>query len=340
MKAISETKVLVTGASGFLGSFLAERLSADGYKVYALLRRNSSKQYLKNIEGIRLVYGDLLDIRSLRSAVKDMDVVINCAALMSNYDWLSRGVFYRVNCAGTKNMLDASISQGVKHFIHISTVGVLGGSDKPVYLDEEAPYGRRLSKYEWSKCEAERVLLRYIKNYNLPITIVRPAQLYGPRMLYGWLPTLKSIRNAKFMIIGSGSPLIHPTHVDDAIDAIASLILKKESFGEIFHIAGPQAISLKSLFFTIAQHLDVPLPKCIPYVFTYWISAIAEGIPHFMKSERLSLLTRHRVRFFKENHAYNTNKAKSQLGYGPKTGLDAGIKNMVDWFIDNGHLEK
>jgi len=340
MKPIHQTKVLITGASGFLGSSLLERLSRDGYKVHALLRASSNKQYLNDLEGINFIYGDLLDMHSLRSAVKDTDVVIHCAALMSNHDWASRNEFYRINCMGTKNILDVAISSGVKHFIHISTVGVLGGNSRQDYLDENAPYGDRLSKYEWSKCEAERILLGYLKNYKAPITIVRPAQLYGPRSAYGWLPTLKAIKNSRFMIVGDGSSLIHMTYIDDVIDGIASLILENNSFGEIFHLAGPEAVPVKRVFHTIAQYLNAPMPGSIPYVLAYSLSAIAECIPRFAKSERLSLLTRHRVSFFKDNHIYNIDKARKELGYNPKVGLDTGIKRMVDWFIKNGHLEE
>lgn len=340
MKRFSETKALVTGASGFLGSHLVERLSRDGYRVYALLRKSSSKEYLKDIKGINFIYGDLFDIPSLKSATKDMDVVIHCAALMSNYDWVKRKEFYRINCMGTKNMLDAAISSGIEHFIHISTVGVLGGNNGQVYLDENALYGKRLSNYEWSKSEAERILLNHGKGSEVPITIVRPAQLYGPRMVYGWLVTLSSIKQNKFMIIGDGSPLIHMTYIDDVIDGIVSLILKKESYGKIFHFAGPEAISLKRLFFTIAENLNAPMPQSVPYFLTYMLSAMVENIPYFVKPKKLSLLTRHRVRFFKENHIYDISKAKEELGYNPRVSIEAGVKKMVDWFVENNYLAK
>jgi len=339
MKTIAGSRVLVTGASGFLGSYLVEKLVREGCRVSALLRKNSNRKYLNEIKGVSLAYGNLLDMPSLKKASEGMEVAIHCAALMSNYDWRSRSEFYRVNCTGAENMLQAAMASGVKHFVHISTVGVLGGNNSNRYLDEAAPYGERLSKYEWSKCEAERILSGYIKNYNYPITIVRLAQLYGPRMVYGWLATLKSIKEAKFAIIGNGASLIHMTYIDDVVDGIISLILKEEAFGETFNFAGPEAVSLKEVFCIMAKYLDAPLPKSVPYAPAYCISAVVEAIPRFMKSEKLSLLTRHRVRFFRENHVYSIDKAREKLGYNPKTGLDSGIQRMVDWFRQNGYLK-
>jgi nucleoside-diphosphate-sugar epimerase len=329
--------ILITGATGFVGGHLVAALSEENNNVTVLVRKNSNLRYLNN-EKIKIVYGDLQDKESLNSALKNVDIVIHSAGLMSDRDYASKKDFFKINVRGTENLITGClIKNEIKQFIHISTVGVYGCTGK-IAINESYGYGKSLSPYEWSKAEAEKIVLKYADR--IPITILRLGQLYGPRMIYGWTNVIEMIYTDRMKIIGKGESLIHLTYIDDVVNGIKMAIGNEKCIGQIFNICSENIYKLSEVFQAIADTLGKPHPKSIPYYPVYILSCLLNFIPSFLRPKSLRLLTPHRVRFFKNNHIYDISKAKMVFGYNPAFNMQEGIKRMVEWYFSEFKTRK
>jgi len=178
-------KVLVTGAGGFIGSHLCESLVGEGYEVRALVRYNSKNFWdwlehssVKN--EIEVIQGDIKDFDSVKKATKDVRIIFHLAALISiPYSYQVQQAFVDVNIKGTLNLLQASLLNGIEKFIHTSTSEVYGTAQY-VPMDENHPINPE-SPYAATKAAADYLALSFYKSFNLPVVILRPFNVYGPR---------------------------------------------------------------------------------------------------------------------------------------------------------------
>jgi len=331
---VTQLRILVTGGTGFAGSNLANRLIKRGYEVRVLTRKATDKtDYLKNL-GIELYSGDICDKKSVNEAVKNVDVVYHLAAA-----WQEAAIpdkaYWDVNVGGTKNILDASVKENVERFVHCSTVGVHGHISNPP-ANESYPYNPG-DIYQKTKCEGEKLALKYFREIGLPGVVVRPSGIYGPgdtRLLR----LFKSIYHRKFVMIGKGDVCYHLTYIDDLIDGFELCGEKKEAPGEIYIIAGNVSPSLNQLVSVIARALDVPIPtKRFPFVWPVWLAGwVCEAVCKPWGIE--PPLFRRRVDLFRKNRAFDISKAKRELGFEPKFDLETGIKTTADWYKKQGWL--
>lgn len=328
------TKVLITGSSGFVGGHILSALIGNGRFDISLLLRDPSRV---KIGSVKVYEGDITKASTLKDALKGKEIVIHCAALMSNYDFMPRRSFYEVNVLGTKNLLMSCDKKTLRQFIHISTVGVYGSTGiQPA--GEDAPYGNRLSNYEWSKKEAELELFRYSSKNSVPFTVLRPSQLYGRGMHYGWNETIKSINGGTLLIPGAGAAKIHLLNIKDLVRAVIMVTDNPVAVGKIYNIAGPEKPSLKEVFGIIASILGVKPPRRVPYNAALAASLILTAIPNCLKNKKLKLLTPHLVKFFVEGHVYDISRANTELGYNPSVRIDDGFREMIAWCREEGIL--
>jgi nucleoside-diphosphate-sugar epimerase len=265
----------------------------------------------------------------MKKVCSGMRCVIHSAALMADADWAPKEEFYRVNVEGTQRLLAVASAAGVENLVYLSTVGVLGNPSR-IPADESVPYGHDLSVYEWSKREAEQVVLQWIRAEQLRGTVLRLAQMYGPGMRYGWPQTIEALRNGSMWIPGRGDALLHLTHIDDVVQAIGLVLSQpNRAAGEIFNVAGPEAVPIREIFYDLADILDVPRPTHLPYFLVYGAAQLLSVVPYGFKPARLKLLDAHRVMFFNKDHAYDTGKAKSCLGFAPKISITEGFRNWI-----------
>src|SRR5215510_6323824 len=210
-----EERILVTGATGFTGGHLCERLIREGHQVRALVR-DENRCSEQRRWGVEIVTGDLRDPESLKRATNGINVVYHIAALFRPEN-VSRKEMWENNVQGTKNMLDAAIKAGVHRFVHCSTIGVHGDIKQPP-ANEETPYAPG-DHYQESKVKGERVALQYMDEGRLPIVVFRPGGIYGPRDLR-FLKLIKAIKTGWFVMLGPGKVLYQMIYVDDLIDGI------------------------------------------------------------------------------------------------------------------------
>lgn len=330
---LAEPKILVTGATGFIGRHLIPGLKSRYSDVYAFVRRTSNTSFIQEF-GVPLRYGDLLDKDSIKEGIKDIDIIIHLGALMSNKDYLPREEFYKVNVLGTKNLIEES-SGKIRQFIHISTVGVYGATDE-FGVDESCPYGSRLSDYEYSKAESERVIMDFASRQKFPYSILRLGQLYGPYMYYGWPEIFERIEKRHMFILGKGDKLLHLTYISDVICGIMLVIENQKCINQIFNICAQKAHSLKEIFYTIAEKLNKPFPKSIPVFPVYLIASLLEALPYRIKKKfSLKYVSLHRLSFFCQHRVYKIDKAREVFNYNPQIDLYTGIEKTIKWYLES-----
>jgi nucleoside-diphosphate-sugar epimerase len=321
-------KILVTGATGYLGSNFIKYLLKNGpsdINISALMR---TELHSWQQDEISIIKGDLTSLQEDKFCNESYDVIVHFAALMADNDELPTSAFNRVNVEGTRNLILAIKNCGVRQFIQISTVGIYGATKKAPVL-EVSKYGSNLSAYETSKVNAEIICKELCLKLDIPLTILRLGLMYGEGMKYGWPDVISSIKKGQMKIIGDGKPLIQLSYVHDIIRGIYYSMGNQSTFGETINLCGDDICSISEVFNKMADLLKVPHPGKLPYRSLYLLSLGLVHFPKFLKPNKIRLITPHRIRFFKENHVYSIAKAMKFINLFPDYDLNSGLQKMI-----------
>jgi nucleoside-diphosphate-sugar epimerase len=326
--------VLITGGSGLLGGHLVERMVQQGHKVRALVRKTSDIEHLKTT-GAEIVYGDVVDYDSLVAAAKGMDMVIHAAARVLP-GWGAWRDFESCIVEGTENILNASIAAGVKKFVYVSSVTVMGNAvlgDKPA--DETAPYIdvelTREAYYDHAKAKAEQIVLDYHKQGKICTTVVRPGMLYGPRCR---LLTDRIYRYVKMFPVLPGNAMAKTAlvHVHDVADCIILAATSEKSWGQIYNIAPEEIVTFRDFINSMAKAAGKSEFKiAIPLGVVYASAAVIEMWGRLTRSEDAPFLTRSDIKFVRDGMYIDGTKARKELGWQPKISIEEGCRQYVEW---------
>ena len=324
-------KVLVTGGAGFIGGHLVWTLIKKGTFVKVLFRQASCANKLQNTP-VELVYADITDRRSLNGIAEGIDIVYHLAAQIGKWG-VGEKRFQAINVQGTKNLLEECVRSGVKQFIFASTPGVQGKGY--IKAEESLPYNPPYA-YERSKSEAEKLVKEFHRARNLSVTILRPDFVYGPGDLRR-LPLYRAVGNKRFLLIVDGNAVLHPTYIEDVVQAFCLLANNPVGFGQIYNIAGPRVITVREYAETIAQALNVSFPRLrAPLPLARAVARSSEAFSRISGKEPFLSLSK--IEFLTINHGCDISKAIRQLGYGPKIGFGEGMRRAIDWYYRNDLL--
>lgn len=322
-------RILVTGAGGFIGSHIAEKFAKDGYSVVAFSRQVPVSLLEHN--NIFIKVGDISDVNSLREAIKDVDAVVHCAALLAarTYD---RERVYAVNYYATQNLLELAYRNKIERVLHISTGGVLGGIDKPP-ADETSPYNPE-DLYEETKMLAEKKVLEYVGK-GLNALIVRPTWSYGERDKRVF-KLVNSIKKRKIIKIGDCKNIQHPVYISDLVNGIL-LALEKGVKGSIYFVGGDEYITTNDVIDIIANILKVKiLPFHLPIIPMKKFAQALDSI--YKQLGREAPFSMVKLGFFIKNRAFSIEKAKRELNYHPKVKFKEGMEKTIKWYYEQKWL--
>jgi nucleoside-diphosphate-sugar epimerase len=308
-------KILVTGATGFIGHHIVNSLLTKRYKIRCLVRKNSNYKPLKKT-GVEIWFGDLTNKKSINGIVDGIDIIFHLGAV-GNINATSKKYYkeYRkVNVDGTKNLLEQCTRHKIKKFIHFSSMAVMGNLKKEGSVTENdkckptTPYGK-------SKLESETIALKFWKKYQIPVVILRPTMVYGEGEKEEMKKIIKFVKLRIVPIFGDGKNLIHMTYVKDVVQA-AITSSKRGNPGEVY-IIDSECYTWNELVDLIAKKNKIKIFKFhIQISVSKIIISIVEKISNFFgiippfTSERLINLTNKRI--------YDISKARKELGYRPK----------------------
>lgn len=327
---------LITGATGLLGSHIAEQLRQSGELVRALIRPTSQTNvpFLKQI-GVELVTGDLADRASLERAMQGISVVYHAAAKVG--DWGTKQEFERETIQGTKNVVDACLAAGVRRLIHISSTSAYGHPEpggQPI--DETFPLGDRFwmwDDYTKAKIAAERYIWDAIAQRGLKATIIRPSWLYGPRDRLSIFRIARSLRRGRVRIIGEGTNPMNSVYAGNAAEACLLAAAKPEAAGQAYNVTNDGIITQRDYFNAYADALKLPRPtKRIPYGVAYAAAWVLEAIFRMLRKQRPPFITRYATWLLGRHTFYSTEKAQRELGWQPRVGYQEGIARTVAWY--------
>ena len=323
---------LVTGANGYTGKHLCRYLAERGVPTRGMYYPPDGEPTFAH-ENLEFVPGDLRDRESLRRALEGIEVVHNIAALYRPTNVPDR-LYREVNVDGVRNIVELAAEAKVKRFVQCSTIGVHGHVENPP-ADELTP-PKPDDYYQETKLEGERISLQRGRELGMPVSVIRPAAIYGP-LEERFLKLPKLLQKGRFVMFGDGEVLYHFIHVDDLCAAFVLAAEKPEAVGEVFIIADDGAITLNRIIEIMGDELGVPPPRLrLPYWALYVPSAICE-----FACKPLGLsppLHRRRAHWFSSTRSFDITKARTRLGFTPKMPTEEGLRAMVRSYVEAGWL--
>jgi len=317
--------VLVTGGTGFIGGFLVERLVSRGDRVRCLVLEREEVSPLSRWP-VQLCYGDICRPETLREAVQGVDYIYHLAAVKTVWD---EAVYFRVNYEGTKNLVEACLSQNrqLKRFLFTSSQAAAGPSVDGHRLTEEEG-GAPLTAYGRSKRAAEEFLQAH--RHELPSTILRLALVYGPRNI----TTERGLRMARRRVIPKVEQYFDLIYIQDAVEAMMLAAEQEQACGQVYFITSRECVTLQQV---VEQALQiqrkkgwvVPIPwglfkllMKLQWVYRQLVDRPSQPLnPDYELSELL--------------HKYwvcSGEKAQRELGFEPKVSLQEGLQQTIRWY--------
>ena len=341
-------KVLLTGGSGFIGSHIAELFSSKGIPTKCLLRKFSKQDFIEQL-GLEIVYGDLLDLDSLKLSMKDVDFVIHTAGKSS--DWGSYQDFYQTNVVGTLNILKACAFSNITNVVITGSVSSYGEENNFTIKDEDSPFNSHypyfldkvfpsaMNYYRDTKAILTEEAILFAEENKLNLTVIEPAWVYGEREFNtGFYEYVKAAKDGMQWAPGSKNNKFQVIYAGDLAKAYLLAYENKLSGVERFIIANPQSDKLADIHRLFCQHAGIKAPKYLPKFLVYPAGFLMETFSTWLRQKKPPLLTRARVDMMYDNIEFSGKKAAKLLSFKPGFTLAQGIKKTVQWYIDNGYL--
>lgn len=327
---------LVTGATGFLGSHIAEKLVQNGQPVRALVRPTSKTDFLKEL-GVENTVGDLADPKSLEPALDGVETVYHSAAKVG--DWGHWPDFERDTIQATDNLARAALKAGVKRFIHVSSISAYGNPDgKDLVIDETCPLGQNMHKWSYytrAKVAAENNLWQMHRDEGLPLTVIRPSWIYGIRDRTSIARLHRMITTGRIKILGSGDNRLNTVYAGNVADACLLAAQNDIALGQAYNCSNDGEITQKQYLSLWADAFGCPPPKVhVPYWLAYSLAFDLEVIGRLFKWKKPPFITRYSVWLMGRSVFFPADKARQQLGWQSRVSYEEGVKRTADWFLN------
>jgi UDP-glucose 4-epimerase len=329
-------KLLVTGATGFIGQYLVKKLTQEGHTVRCLVRDLRQAEKLLDKKNIEYVLGDLTIKETLDNICDQISVVYHLAAIMGHEPPSKPAFekFRRVNTEGTRNLAECCVGKGIDRFIYVSSTAAMGLLKQSVV--SEATPCRPHTPYQVSKYEGELVLKEFSEKRSLPVVILRPSMVYGPGFGGDFLTITKLIRTGFFPKIGFGKNLSPALYIEDLVDCLYGS-KEKAAVGETYIISSEESYELSSVAKIIAEASEVKVRMFfVPKFLAMFGAWVLEHI--FTLLGKKPIVTSRNIDSTTTDRTFDVTKAKRDLGFQQRVTIEQGLRNTVRYFQSVGHL--
>jgi nucleoside-diphosphate-sugar epimerase len=324
---------LITGATGFVGGHIAEALVQRGWQVSAIVRPTSDTKFLEKL-AIKLHRGELGDARLLADALADVNVVVHAAAKVG--DWGPVEDYRAVNVEQLRALLDACKGKPLSRFIHVSSLGVYEGrhhygSDESVPLPKQHADG-----YTQTKVESEHLVLQYHRDFAVPVVVLRPGFVYGPRDRTVLPRIIDNLRKHQVRYPGGGNAAMNTIFVGNFVQAVLLALDNPKAVGQIYNLTDGEFVSKRNFIEAICDALGLDKPTGTPPL---WLAKIvtwiAEKKARLKGAKEAPKFTFAKLKFMGYNLDFSIEKAKRELGYLPQTSFKDGMAQTLAYYKQN-----
>ncbi|MER3403836.1 MAG: hypothetical protein C4289_00545 [Chloroflexota bacterium] len=322
-------RVLVTGATGFLGRYLVAALQERGYRVHALVLPSEDPAWLSK-RGVTIYQGDSRYLETLAGTMQGIDGIFHLAALTRF--WRPLREYYAVNVTGTANICQAALAARVRRFIHVSSAVVYGfGIGQPAR--EEFPLQPLAEPYSVSKAEGERIVQHMIARERLPAVIIRPGTVFGPGDSLNFGRIAHQLLSKRGIIIGSGRNALSLVYVTDVIQGLIFAFESDQAVGNIYNIGNDRPVTQEEALYTIADAVGARRPEIhVPLRLLYVLAKVSECASTLAGYMLQPLVTRQGVLLYGTDNRLCIEKARRELGYVPQVSVQEGLQRTGRWF--------
>ncbi len=327
---------LITGATGFVGSHLAEAAAARGLRVRALVRPSTDATLLESL-GADIVRGDLGDTESLRRAADGVEYVFHCAARVG--DWGPIEEYRAVNVDPLRILLDACRTTRVRRFVLLSSLGVYPARHHRGTDESEPLPDSHMDGYTITKVEAERLARDFHERHFLPLTILRPGFIYGPRDRTLLPRLIENLRGRTVRYISSSRLALNCIYVKNLVEAFFLAMDNPRADGQVYNLTDGESVTKRRFIEAVCAGLELPRPKALPV--PLWLAKL---LARWMESRarkrgaaEAPRLTQARLKFMGLNLDFSIDKAKRELGYHPAYTFDEGMRQTLAWIKGQQH---
>ena len=326
MATTSVASAFVTGASGFIGRALADRFRADGAEVRGVDLVTSGGDDA-------IVRGDVTKPGAWQDHAKGCDVVIHTAAVVGMYT--AREGYWEGNVVAPRLVLDAAVAGGATRFVHLSSI-VVFGFEFEGEVDERTPVHPNGVHYVDTKIASEQVVLAAHADGEVPCTIVRPGDVYGPGSRPWTIEPVKRLKARQLVLPGGGRGMHSPVYVDDLVDGIIRAATVPAAVGRIFTITGGEAVTIGDFVAYYCRMLGIERPRTVPAGVA---RAVARVIDTAARARRVpNEVTPAAIGYFMRRGTYSIARAREVLGYEPAVSLEEGMRRTEEWLRAEGML--
>jgi nucleoside-diphosphate-sugar epimerase len=327
---MKDSTAFVTGATGLLGGALARRLAAEDARVRALVRSPHKADFIRGVDGIEMVQGDVTDAARMRELIAGCDIVFHCAAAFGN-----REQQQRVNVEGTRCVMQASAEAQTKRVIHVSSLAVYGYAKYGILREDEPIIPTAHEPYSQTKAEGETVVREIASQHHISYVIIRPGMIYGPRAEQWTDRMFRLARRRPVIWIGDGGGSTFPVHVDDVVDMMIVTATHPAAHNQTFNCVHPVPVTWREFllgYAKLAGHQSwLGIPPALAVVLARIVGALSlPGSRAKAAPDALQGLYSQR--------SVDMSKARTLLDWQPKIDLETGIQTCVPYLQAKGWL--
>ncbi|MBO0769165.1 MAG: aminotransferase class III-fold pyridoxal phosphate-dependent enzyme, partial [Solirubrobacterales bacterium] len=323
---------LISGATGFIGGRLVERLLGAGYQVRCLVRPSSDTTALERL-GVELCVGDLCSQASLARSAEGCRYVIHCGAMVS--DWASADEVCETNIGGTRALLEAAVQAGASRFIQLSSTDIYGHPGLADLGEDHIPL-EFANWYAESKLRAEYEVLQAESEHGLSAVILRPSTVYGPGSREVVAEIASALKAGNMLLIDGGAALAGLCFIDNLVDAVLLALSHDAAPGHAFNVTDGLDVSWRRFLGDLADGLGYPHPRLsMPYRLAAGVGfSLEHGYRALHRATRLEtrpLLSRQAVHVMGVDQSFSNAKARELLGWTPRVGYQDGLAQTLEW---------